>query len=187
MNRASKKRLGIGLILLVILAWVLALFFISPQEIVDAIGLTNAYLVVFIIAAIGGLSTLTGTSLFVAIATFAAGGANPWLLGLIGGLGIFISDSVFFLVARYGVQALSEESSTFQKRVTTWVERMPAWSVPAGVFFWVGMSPLPNDVLMIALALARIPYRAIVFALFCGSLSIATLTAHFGQSIPWLL
>lgn len=181
----QRNKLILLALIAVIAGWITLLAFISPEEIITHIGVTNAYIAIFLLAAIGGLSSITGTSLFAAVATFAAGGADPWLLGLMAGVGIFISDSIFFLIARKGSQTIETRPDGIRERLAHRIERMPTWGVRAGVFAYVGLTPLPNDILMIALAVARVRYQIIAPALFIGSITIATLTAHLGEAWPW--
>src|SRR5262245_39905659 len=85
------------LVFVLLLTLALVIFFITPEQIVAYIGVKNTYLVAFLLAVFGGLSAITGVSFFLSVAAFASGGANPFLLALVGGLGIFISDSIFYL------------------------------------------------------------------------------------------
>lgn len=170
--------------ILFIAVWAIILIFFSPEDIVEKIGVQNTYLVAFLLAAIGGLSTITGTSFFAAVATFASGGADPLLLGLIGGAGIFLSDSVFFFLAQQGVKVFNIDSqSPFRQKVIGLIGRVPDWLLGIFVFAYVGLSPLPNDILMIALALAKVRYRRIVLALIVGSITIVLITATLGESV----
>lgn len=184
MIRTLKKHYILILAVLFIALWAVALVFISPEELVEKIGVENTYLVAFLLAAIGGLSTITGTSFFAAVATFASGGADPALLGLIGGAGIFLSDSVFFFLAQQAVKVFNIDSqSPFRQKVLGFISRVPDWLIGIFVFAYVGLSPLPNDILMIALALAKVRYRRIVLALIAGSITIVLITATLGESI----
>lgn len=163
-------------------AWATLLSFVSPDTIVDRVGVHNTYLIIFLLSVFGGLSTITGTSLFFTIATFASGGADPWLLGLAGGLGIFISDSLFFIVANHEVRVFTES----ENRAITWLakkmEKLPPWSVYTGSFVYMGFTPLPNDLLMIALALTKHSYEQLAPVILVGSLTIATAVAHIGAA-----
>lgn len=179
-NRTKDQLVLIGIIAL-IAGWIALFFFISPEAVVDAIGVHNAYLVVFLLALIGGLSTLTGTSLFAVIATFAAGGALPLMLGICAGIGIFASDSIFFLLATRGSRSITQRKHDIRDMLAKHIQRLPPWALHGGVYLYVGLSPLPNDILMIALALARVRYRTIAPALFAASITIATLTAYLGE------
>ncbi len=182
LNALKKHYLLVGALAFIAL-WATALVFISPQEIINKIGPENAYIIVFLLAVIGGLSTVTGTSFFATTATFANGGADPLLLGLVGGLGIFISDSVFFFLANQGAKILKDEEGSFRWKLFGTIEKVPSWFLGIFVFLYVGLSPLPNDILMIGLALAKVRYRKIFIPILLGSLSIATLTAILGKTL----
>jgi hypothetical protein len=168
-----------GVVAFIILINVL-LFYVNPREIIDLIGVENSYIVIFITAAIGGLSTFTGLTLFTAIATFAAGGAEPLLLGLAGGLGIFVSDSIFYHLAYLGRKAIPDGWKPFIEKLERWAEDRPLWLVLLATYLYLSFIPLPSDLLMIALALGGYPYRKIAGVLLLGGLTIATLTAYFG-------
>lgn len=181
MLESSKNRLIFATLALFIVGWTTLLAIVPAESIVSSIGVTNAYIVVFLLAAIGGLSTLTGTSLFAIIVTFAAGGALPWLLGLTAGIGIFISDSIFFLIAHKGSQSVTLRTNDIRNTLARIITKTPPWMLHGGVFTYIGLTPLPNDILMLALALARIRYRTIALTLFAGSISIATVAAYLGE------
>lgn len=183
MLKSIKKHYIIAIAVLFIAIWAITLIFISPDEIINEIGVQNAYIIIFLLAVIGGLSTLTGTSFFVTLATFANGGADPLLLGLIGGLGIFISDSVFFFLANQGVKVFDKKENSFRSKILKSIEKVPHWLMGIFVFVYVGFSPLPNDILMIGLALGKVKYRKVALAILAGSFSISLITAFIGGSI----
>ncbi|MEX2013458.1 MAG: hypothetical protein WD897_00890 [Parcubacteria group bacterium] len=166
------------LLVLVVLA-----IFITPQEVVDYVGVENTYLISFLIAVFGGLSTVTGISFFASVATFSSGGANPFLLGLFGGLGIFISDSIFFLVARYGVQIFERKSKLISPWLVSKMEKVSLNIILVGVYIYIGLTPLPNDLLMIVLALMGMPFKRLAPVLIAGGITIVFLTAYFGEII----
>ena len=183
----SKKRYYIlAAILAFIVAINLLFFFVKPNEIVEYVGVENSYLIVFAVSAIGGLSTLTGLALFTTIVTFAAGGSEPWLLGLAGGLGIFISDSIFYFLAKYGRESVPESWDNTLKKVEKWIKKHPPWAVLTAMYLYLGFSPFPNDLLMIALVVGGYSYKKIALVLLAGSITVAMLTAYLGDAIPWL-
>lgn len=170
-----------GIVLLFVLLNVF-LYFFDAQKIVDWVGVDNTYFVVFAIATIGGLSTLTGPVLFTSIATFAGGGANIFLLGLLGGLGIFISDSIFYFIARLGITHVPQKWESSLKKVEGWMRKFPDWAVLSVVYIYLSFTPLPTDLLMIALAASGYKYKKIVWVVLAGSLTIALFTAYLGET-----
>ncbi|MEX2014172.1 MAG: hypothetical protein WD896_02345 [Parcubacteria group bacterium] len=178
-----KKYRNFLFILAFLVAVTLLLVFITPDEIVHYIGIENAYLVSFLLAVFGGLSAVTGISFFVSVATFASGGANPFILALFGGAGIFISDSIFFFAARYGVGILEKKAKPIFSWLVSRMEKLPMKAVLAGVYVYIGFTPLPNDILMIALAIWGIPYKKLAPVLLAGSITVVFLVAYFGEII----
>jgi hypothetical protein len=168
---------------LLLLVWVFFFIFVEPEAVVARVGIENTYFVAFILAVIGGLSALTGTSFFLAVATFAGSGANPLLLGIIGGLGIFISDTIFFLLAKYGVEVFKDRIAPTSRWLTTKIEGLGVGAVLIFVYLYIGFTPLPNDILMVALALSGMTYRRLAPVLILGSITVVTLTAYLGEAI----
>lgn len=157
------------------------LCFVNPHQIIEYVGVENSYLIVFLIAAIGGLSTFTSTTLFTTIATFSAGGAIPWLVGLAAGVGIFISNSVFYLLAALGRKSIPEHWNAKILSTARWMRKMPVWLLFFTIYLYFGFSPLPNDLLIIVLVIARFKYRQVAPILFAGSITVAILTAYLAR------
>ena len=156
-------------------------YFYGPREIVEWIGVHNTYLLTFSIAVIGGLSTITGTVLYTSMATFAAGGATPWLLGLSGGFGIFISDSIFFFLAQLGLRHVPEKWKSQIDKIRNSVEKYPTWQVLVFVLLCLSFLPLPNDILMVALAMTNVSYKTLAPVILAGSINVAMLSSYFGS------
>lgn len=183
MSNPARRYWVIFFLLAFLLVFALILAFITPQEIVDYVGVENTYLVSFLLAVFGGLSAVTGISFFASVVTFSGGGASPVLLALFGGLGIFISDSIFFLVARYGVEILKKKTRPVSQWLVSKMEKLPLSIVLAGVYVYIGFTPFPNDLLMVALALAGMPFKLLAPTLMAGSVTIVFLVAYFGEII----
>jgi membrane protein DedA with SNARE-associated domain len=181
MKNWIQKYKGIILLIAVFLSLNLLLFFISPDEIVESVGVSNTYLAVFLISAIGGVNSITGGILYVSIAAFASGGASPWLLGLCGGLGIAIGDSLMFYLFRYTSKTLSVH---WQEKVDRMRKRLEHLSSPVQIalaYLYLGFSPFPNDLLMFLLAVLKFRFVQVFPLILIGALTTATLTAFLGD------
>jgi hypothetical protein len=159
---------------------------VGPERIVGFVGVENAYLVAFLLATVGGLSSVTGVSVITAIAAFSSGGASPILLGLSAGAGIFLSDSAFFLLAIYGRNLASGSWQRGMARFAAWARRMPDWVVALGTYVYISFTPLPNDALMLALAAAGYRYGQIAPILLLGGITHATVVANLARA-GWAL
>lgn len=176
-----RKNWAFIIIILLFLAWIIMLGYAGPEVIVGSIGVENTYGAAFLMAAIGGISSLTGASFFVAIATFSAGGANPIFLAFAGGIGIFISDSIFYFIAKRVTHTFGFVLSRPVFKLRRWIEKRPDWMVMSASYAYLGFSPLPSDLLMVALVLAGVRYRRIAPVLFVGGFTVVLLTAYLGR------
>lgn len=152
----------------------------SPEELVQQIGVKNSYLVVFLIAAFGGLSTLTSSVLYATIVTTVAGGANAWLIGICGGLGIAIGDILIFSLLQYGYRSVPERFRTKILPYRLRWKQLPAAARHGLVYLYLGFTPLPNDLLMVTLVLLGYRLRYLIPIAIAGGITIATIVAQLG-------
>lgn len=173
--------------LLILIGWAVFFHFYPVEKLVNDIGIENTYFAAFSLAVIGGFSSLTGTSLYAALIGLARGGVNPIALGLIGGLGLFISDSLFYLLAtkiRHFIKLGTNKWERLFRRIWTWVYRMPHWVVYAGIFCYCAFAPIPNDILLAVLALSSYSYRQFAVFIFLGDMTMTLLlTTIFARSV----
>jgi len=90
-----------ALLLFLVLLSVL-LYFFSPEEIVDKIGVKNAYFLAFVVSFFGGFSTLSSITFIATLITLSIGGLNPVLLGLVAGTSLAIGDGIIFYIGFRG-------------------------------------------------------------------------------------
>ena len=95
-DKSIKRSLLFWIILAFVVAWTVLLFFFSPKEIVEMIGVNNSYLVIFLVAVIGAFSSFTTFSAYPVIVTMAAGKLDPLLIGVVAGIGLAIGDTFFY-------------------------------------------------------------------------------------------
>jgi len=191
MERTHSVRSNGYLILLAILSFILCinlLFYVADvRQTVADIGVDNTYIIVFLLAVIGGLSSITGPPLFATIVTFAAGGSDPLVLGVAGGAGLFISDSIFYHLFLVGRKSLPDRWESAAAKLRKRIDRLPSWAVLPGSYVYIGLTPLPNDLLMFALGISGYPYRKIAPILLAADLTLATTTAYLGEVFIYFL
>lgn len=178
---ARRKRLTIVLSALFIGAWIVLVFLAPPAEIVERVGVENAYLVVLLLSIIGALGSITTFSSYPAIVTFAAGDMNVLALGLVSGIGLTLGDAVFYFLCTEIKGLLTGRLE--EKAVATglWLETQPAWVIPLVTYVWVGLLPLANNLLTGALAITGYPFRRILPPLFLGNVTFPTGVAYFAS------
>lgn len=165
--------------------------YVSPQELVKNIGVENSYLVTFLVAALGGVSSFTSPILYTMIATFAAGGSTPWLIGLSGGLGIALGDILIFILCRIGYLSTQKLHKHDAEKYLHLQEKLPLWSQYLLLYLILGFTPFPNDLMMLILVLLGYRLRAVAPLLLFSGITFAMLTAHTGEAFfsvePYLL
>ncbi len=166
------------LIVLITIGWGIFFHFVSPDSLVQKIGIQNSYLVAFIVSAICGFSSITSTTFYVTIGALAKGGANPLLLGITGGLGVCLSDFIFYYVISRSTYIIDRH----WKKVTDFTARaikiLPDWMLHIFIFCYSAFFPAPNDILLVGLAFGKVPFRQIAPYLFAGDIVSTLLVAY---------
>lgn len=178
-----KKYKALYISLVVLLSVGALLYRYPPDMIIEYIGINNSYLATFIIASTGGLNSLTSSIFYAAVATFSSGGANPWLLGLVGGIGITIGDSIIYGLFVYGIKDIKASWKEKAERLRMRIEKYPTWFVYIALFLLLGVTPMPNDIVMLALVLMGFSFIKVAPVILLAGISITTLTAFLGQSL----
>ncbi|KKS92384.1 MAG: hypothetical protein UV67_C0005G0047 [Parcubacteria group bacterium GW2011_GWC1_43_12] len=180
MNK-SAKYLTAFLIILALIAWGIFLYFVGPEKIVEFLGYQNSYIAAFIISLIGGTSVFTTASFYATVATLAAGGLNIFILATIAGIGAALGDSFFFFL---GTKGRKMSSPSFKKRLdrfSKWLRRLPNWTIPFFAFIYAGFIPLPNDVMMISLALGKYKFRKIIPFVLAGDIVLMLIISFLAK------
>ncbi|MDZ7612117.1 MAG: hypothetical protein U5L10_05115 [Candidatus Moranbacteria bacterium] len=170
-----KKNISIFLILLLFLAvWTLLVNNYGAQGLVELLGPANSYLVLALIALSGGLSAVTAPGFIAALATFAAGGMNPFLMGLTAGAALFLGDSLLYYFGFKGRKALFPYFEKYLKIISDFVEKKPLWLIRILVYLYFSFAPLPNDIVAIPLGLAGFKYRKFALPALLGNITFVT-------------
>lgn len=187
MKSSARLYLALGIVLLILAGWAVFFHFVPPETLVDKIGIENTYLATFILAIVGGFSSITGTSFYATLAAFAHGGTvNPLILGIVGGLGLFLSDSLFYFVANYAREMIRKTTERWEdifNKIRRWVRIAPDWVVYAGIFLYVAFAPLPNDILLAVLVLSGYSYKQFALYLFLGDMTFTYLLTQVAGSV----
>ncbi|MBU2052861.1 MAG: hypothetical protein ABIJ14_01355 [Nanoarchaeota archaeon] len=178
------KNIIIAIIICIILAGWIALFnYISPQELVAKLGARNGYLILFLLGILGGASTFTGPSYFLALTTLSVAGLNPLFLALAGGIGVTIGDSIILIL---GINAGKKFPGEFKEKVDklkSFLEKKPEKMIPFLVYLYIGLTPFPNEFVTIPLGLTGYKLRKIIPIILLGNLTsgmIFALTGIYG-------
>ncbi|MBY0310124.1 hypothetical protein K2Q16_03200 [Patescibacteria group bacterium] len=174
------------LLVLKVAAWTWLLSTIGAERIVEFIGAENGYVVMFLVAFFGGLSTFTSVTYFATLLTLASAGLHPLLLALASSLGVSIGDVIFYYIGHLGLREVAAgRLQRFIVRTSLWLEQKPRVYVFAVVYSYAAFTPLPNDILAMMLGAARQPLMLVLPALILGNFTLVLLIATFGSWLPF--
>jgi len=161
-------------------AWSLLLYFLSPEEIATSLGAENAYLLLAILACIGGTSLFFPFPYYLFTITFGAAGLNPLLLGLAAGTGTLLGDTTSYYIALRGRAYVPERITTRVIRIIEWSESKHPALLPLFALLYTSLMPLPEDILMMAAGVAKYPFSRLAPVVWCGKIIFNTILALAG-------
>ena len=142
------------------------------QQAVANMGLLGVFLVSFI----GSATVILPAPIFLAI--FAAGSVlNPWLVGLVGGLGAAFGELTAYYVGMGGKRLVKKDEHN------KWLERARAWFDKRGAFPVIVLfaaTPLPDDVLGLLCGLIKYDIKKFFVASLIGKIILTTALAWAG-------
>jgi membrane protein YqaA with SNARE-associated domain len=187
MVRTTNKRLTVLILILSLVAWGGLIYYFGSERIVEIIGVENGYILMFLIALFGGVSSLTGIAYPATILTLASGGLNPLYLALASAAGVTVGDTVYYVLAHRFSYLLSERGTVrkYIDKIRHWLKDKPKPVIAGAIYTYAAFTPLPNDILTIALGLARQPYLLVIPSLVIGNFTHTYLIAKFGQIFPF--
>jgi len=151
------------------------LYFFSPEEIINKIGVRNAFLFLFVISFFGGFSAFGSVSFIATLITFTLGGLNPIYLGLIAGTALVIGDLIMFYIGSKGRELVVGKWEKRIDSVSKFVKKRAGRFIPVLAYIYIGFVPLPNDVLILFLAGIEYPRKKIYLPIILGDLTFTFL------------
>jgi hypothetical protein len=171
----NKKFIGFVILFIFLISLITILFFVSPEEIVNKIGVRNGYLLAFAVSFFGGFSAGGSLSFITLLITLVLGGMNPLYLGLVSGTSLAIGDMIMFYAGSKGRELvrgkwdkkIDKVAKIFKQR--KFLKRM----VPLLAYLYIGFMPLPNDILILFLAAIEYPAKKMNIIIILGDLTFA--------------
>lgn len=182
------KRVGLGVLALAMLSGIFLLATIisddkAAQELVQRLG----YVGVLIVSFIAGLNAIVPVPAGSFVPIFLAAGLSMPLIIATLVVGTTLADLLAFYVGMKG----REFAAAQHPRVinfTTWLRSGKEPYIIPGVFLYAAFSPIPNELILIPLALAGVRFRTLVLPLFLGTIVYQTAFALGAQGIfNWLI
>ncbi|OGZ43091.1 MAG: hypothetical protein A2719_01885 [Candidatus Ryanbacteria bacterium RIFCSPHIGHO2_01_FULL_45_22] len=162
----------------------------SPDQIIALLGVQNAYLLIFVLALLGGLTTFSGVPYHLVLITLATGGLNPVLLGIVTAAGVMMGDSTSYYLGYHGRMFIP---TGFQEKVlkgvTLFSDKHPRL-LPLLFFLYGSFMPTSNDVITIPMGLTHYPFWRVMIPLGVGNIifnvALAYVAVHAYGFLQWL-
>lgn len=168
-----KKRLTLFIFLIIFLSSLIYyVLYTGPEQIVSNIGVENTYLILFLIAIFGGVSAFTSTSFYVLFVTFLAGGSNPIILAVVGGIGLSIGDMLFYILGIKGREVM--EHTKYEKyisKISKLIDKNSQFVVFLVIYLYISFSPFPKDILSVTLGILNYNVKRLFFAMILGNIT----------------
>lgn len=182
-KRAHQKKI-FALLVIFIVAVIVLFTLISPQEIVNTLGVRNAYLVVFLVSLFGGFSAGGSFTFITVLIALAAGGINPVYLGLTSGVSLAAGDLLMFYAGSKGRELIQGNLDKKVKHLAQRIENHK-WGrklLPLFSYLYIGFAPLPNDILLLSLAAIEYPYKRMIPVVVLGDITFALMITLFAAN-----
>lgn len=158
----------------------------SPEELVSLIGVENAYLLIFILAFLGGITTFSGIPYHLVLITLATGGLNPLFLGTSTAVGVMLGDTTSYYVGYQGSSIIPKSFHKILNLIRNFGLKHPSL-LPVFFFLYGCMSPFSNDFIVISMGLSRYSYWKVMVPLGLGNLVFNISLAYFATQAYDLL
>lgn len=183
--------------ILILIYWAIILIFsdltgpfVALYYWIQGLSVLIGYPGAFLVSLIGNVTVLFPFP-YIAV-LFLLGGASggplgpyyfdPWLLGIFGGVGATIGEMTGYLLGRFGSNYIeNEQTSGFLK----FIQKYPR-TTPIMIWF-LAITPLPDDVLVIPLGIAKYPWRKVLIPQLIGKTMFLIAIAWAGRlGLSWL-
>ena len=172
MIKKNTQKIIIFLLLVIfIISLIALLYFLSPEEIVNKIGIHNAYLFALVISFLAGFSAWTSFSMVAVLIALTLGGINPLYLGLISGAGLATGDLIMFYASSKGRELIKGKWEKRLDKFSKFFEGNFKKIIPIISYIYIGLTPFPNDFLIIFLALIKYPIKKLYLPIILGDLT----------------
>jgi membrane protein YqaA with SNARE-associated domain len=153
----------------------------TPESLVNFIGVSNAYLILFFLAFIGAL-TAGGLPYHLVLIAFSTTGLSPLFLGLSVTMGVILADITAYYIGYHGGFLGPESFQRFFRKVYERASRHPK-VLPVFCFIYGACIPFSNDVITISAGIARHSFWRVIIPLGLGNFVFNVSIAFLGLGI----
>jgi membrane protein DedA with SNARE-associated domain len=187
-----EKYIITGLVI-AILCWSVFLYIYDTQAFVEMLGAKNGYIIMFLVALFGGVSSLGAVTYITTLLTLASGGLSPMYLAIASGIGVSFGDTVYFYLGKRGLRKYITQQKERHQKIKEWIEKISSWFDKKsntvlffGIYLLTALTPIPNDITAMTSGLANRSYIVTVTALVLGNMTYTFLIATFGKVLFFL-
>lgn len=183
-----KKSIFKSLFFILLLALCVYLFStIDVINFIEMIGVKNIYIFIFFLALFAGVSSLTSSSYIAGIVGLSTiPEINVYLVALVAGLALTISDGMFYFFGRKSRDHLPNILDKRLNKLTDWIHKKPKYYVQIFTYFYTGFTPFPADILSISLSFSKISFKDVLIPFLLGNITLVFVVfyiARYGFSL----
>lgn len=153
-------------------------YYSSPEKLILYIGVENAYVLMLILAFLGGLTTFSGVPYHAILVLLASGGLNPFFLGISAASGVILGDTTSYYVGYSGGSVIPQKARKILQKFCSFCLARPKLS-PIAFFLYGSFVPFSNDFIVISMGLARYPFWRVMIPLGLGNFVFNISLAYF--------
>ena len=174
-KKYNKKLIGFLILVVFLASLIVLLRFVSPEQIVNKIGVRNGYILTFVVSFFGGFSAGGSVSFISLLIILVTGGMNPIYLGLVSGISLAIGDMIMFYAGSKGRELIEGKWDKRIKRVANVFKKRKGLEkmIPVTAYLYIGFTPLPNDILILFLAAIEYPAKKMNRIIVLGDITFA--------------
>ncbi|PIP86934.1 hypothetical protein COW81_02995 [Candidatus Campbellbacteria bacterium CG22_combo_CG10-13_8_21_14_all_36_13] len=170
MNKKLKIVLKIlSIALLLVAVYYLALF-VEQDAVIQKLVADYGYVSLFFISILSGFNLLVPVPAIVFLPIFLSAGLNFWICIIFIVFGMTVGDVAGYVIGRFGKDLITEEKQPkWFLKIEKFINKYPKM-VPLVAFFYAGLVPLPNEILVVPLAFFGVKFRYLIISIFLGNL-----------------
>ena len=167
-KKKSNNKILFKLVSIVLLIIVIFFFnqYAVENDVIKELAAKFGYFGVFIAAAISGFNLIIPIPIITFLPFFVESGLNTTILIFLIAIGMTVGDSIGYWLGKVGREVLSKKAEKWSKKI----ENMPKLGVYMLLLLYAAFAPLPNELIVIPMALLGFRFRYMFFALLLGNL-----------------
>lgn len=169
----------LAIVVVIYLGISITLASIPADTLIDGLGASNAYALMFVLGVVGGFTTFTGIPYHFVLMSLAAGGLSPVALGVCTALGVMLGDSTMYLIGSRVKTALPPRMLATMDRLSGLLLRHPRL-VPPALVAYGAVSPFSNDFVVASLSVVGYSYWRTILPLTLGNMFYNVALAYLG-------